>query len=856
MSGACPVIVTPGGTPAARRATIDHLAAGGHEVLTDDAAPATAAIRALAATATAARCVVVPAGMTPPASTIEALAAAGQSVALAARRDCLAAPRAVLAALPDYDVRRGAWHDRIAGGIELVDLEPGPRRPALAASVVICTRNRPEGVARAVGAVLAGGLPDGGEIVVVDSASDDPASLATVRALVAAHGSVRLAVAPRPGVSVARQAGAEAARCAIIAYLDDDAVPGAGWLAAILDAFSDPGIAIVGGPIFPAWDGQVPDEQVLPRRFEGYLGILDLGDAERDFRPDESPWGATYAIRASALAAIGGFDPELGIGPDVRIGGEEPNVTERVVRAGLGRVRYLPAAGVYHDTPASRAEPGFLMISGFKSGAEQIRMARQRGELTPAGAMAWAQAAAGQIAPLLPARVIGADEGVARFARAPLSLVDRVTACFALGELAGAMAELGEERVTLPDGRGIHFAARHVLGVVPRPADDPPALRAARKVPDADRVLLAFETLPVPSTCGAYLRCYEMLLALARLGQAPVLLALGDGPDDTVAELEAAGVEVVLAGRAPQPAAVVDTTVRRGFAVALLSFFHVAEPLVGLLRRLAPETRIVVDSVDIVYRRLQRQADVTGLPEDRRAAAETRTRELEVYRRADVVLAITEEEQELLAEDLPGIPVGVVPNVHRLPADVAPLAGRRGALFLGTYWHPPNVDAVHVLGSEVLPRLRALGYDEPVAIAGSRLDEALASDARRYGLEVLGFLESVPEELARRRVSVAPLRFGAGLKGKVGEALGCGLPVVGTPIAAEGYRDPARGMLVCDDWDAFAGAIVRLSDGDRLWQELSAGGRALVAETLGPDRCQRELAELVEYLGARVARAA
>jgi glycosyltransferase involved in cell wall biosynthesis/GT2 family glycosyltransferase len=850
------VLIPPGGSRAARAFTRDAARAAGFEPV-DCAGPASDAIRTAAAAAEGTTCLAIPPGLALDADAIGVLAAAGSTrvVAASIRRDCLAGPRAAFAGLASFDAWRGAWHDRLdaAATIQVSGVRRWASEPV---SVVICTRNRAAGLERAVEAVIAAGLPDGCEIVIADSASDDPAAIDAARALAARHAVVRLVVAPRPGVSVARQAGAEAAACPLIAYLDDDAVPGPGWLGAIGDAFGDPSVAIVGGPIFPHWIGPIPGEEALPRRFQGYLGILDLGETDGEFPATESPWGASYAIRASALAAIGGFDAELGIGPDVRIGGEEPDVTERVRRAGLGLVGYVPAAGVYHDTPASRAEPPFLMVSGFKSGAEQIRMARQHGRLDPQRTLTWAQSAAAQIAPLLPAAALTADQAVARFARAPLGLVEQVTACFALGELAGAVAELGEITAVLGGGRELRFEPRHALGVVTSPEAPPAALAAAGGVPGRDRVLLAFETLPVPSTCGAYLRCHEMLLALARLGRAPVLLALGDGPDTAVAELEEAGVEVVLAGRAPQPGAVIDAVLRRGFGIAILSFFHVAEPLVPLLRQLAPETRIVVDSVDIVYRRLDRQAAVTGLATDRQAAAATRERELGVYRRADVVLAITEEEQELLAEDLPGIPVGVVPNVHRLPPDVPPLAGRRGTLFLGTYWHPPNVDAVHVLGREVLPRLRATGYADPVAIAGSRLDEALADAARGYGLDVLGFLESVPDELARRRLSVAPLRYGAGLKGKVGEALGCGVPVVGTSIAAEGYAGPERGMRVADDWDAFAAAIVELSGDDELWHELSSGGRRLVSETLGPERCERELADLIEHLQAELGRAA
>jgi glycosyltransferase involved in cell wall biosynthesis len=96
-------------------------------------------------------------------------------------------------------------------------------------------------------------------------------------------------------------------------------------------------------------------------------------------------------------------------------------------------------------------------------------------------------------------------------------------------------------------------------------------------------------------------------------------------------------------------------------------------------------------------------------------------------------------------------------------------------------------------------------------------------------------------ELAVRRISIAPLRFGAGLKGKVGESLAAGVPVVGTTIAAEGFDRPERGMLIADTAAAFAEAVVRLSTGDELWGRLSAGGRELVSETLGLGACETAL---------------
>jgi glycosyltransferase involved in cell wall biosynthesis len=106
-------------------------------------------------------------------------------------------------------------------------------------------------------------------------------------------------------------------------------------------------------------------------------------------------------------------------------------------------------------------------------------------------------------------------------------------------------------------------------------------------------------------------------------------------------------------------------------------------------------------------------------------------------------------------------------------------------------------------------------------------------------------------ELAARRISIAPLRFGAGLKGKVGESLAAGVPVVGTTIAAEGFDRPERGMLIADDAAGFARAVMRLEADDGLWARLSAGGRELVSETLGLGACDAALERIIGSLTLR-----
>lgn len=364
----------------------------------------------------------------------------------------------------------------------------------------------------------------------------------------------------------------------------------------------------------------------------------------------------------------------------------------------------------------------------------------------------------------------------------------------------------------------------------------------------SETVLMWYPELPDPDRSSGHRRAFEVLRSLARLGCRPALLTFESaGADGAMARLEDDGVEVCAADR---PGVDVMALLHRGFSVAIVSFFDVAERAIPLIRSASPATRIVVDTVDIHYRRLERAAVLEGNPEALAGIPALRRRELGVYALADLVLAVSEEEQELLCEQLSAVPVAVVPNVHHVADSAPPVQGRSGAIFVGGYGHPPNVDAVRFLGDEILPRLRALGYQDPVAVAGSRMPADLAAHARRSGLDVLGFLASVERELDRRRLSIAPLRYGAGLKGKVGEALAAGLPVVGTTIAAEGYAHPERGMLVEDGPDGFARAMVRLSTDDELWTRLSEGGRSLIGEQLGPARCDRELGDVLEHLFA------
>ncbi len=186
----------------------------------------------------------------------------------------------------------------------------------------------------------------------------------------------------------------------------------------------------------------------------------------------------------------------------------------------------------------------------------------------------------------------------------------------------------------------------------------------------------------------------------------------------------------------------------------------------------------------------------------------------------------------------PGLRTEVVPTVHP-PCPRGPrFDEREHLLFVGNFLHKPNADAVRFYAREVLPRVReSLPHVELLLIGENAPAEFNADE----GVRALGYVPDIEPLLARARVSVAPLRFGAGINGKIGEAMAHGLPVVTTTIGAAGLalRDGVE-ALIADSPEELAAATVRLYTDASLWNRLSEAGRAHVERNFSP-RVVREV---------------
>jgi O-antigen biosynthesis protein len=278
------------------------------------------------------------------------------------------------------------------------------------------------------------------------------------------------------------------------------------------------------------------------------------------------------------------------------------------------------------------------------------------------------------------------------------------------------------------------------------------------------------------------------------------------------------------------------------FEILWISFYDLALLYMHQIRAVQLADRIIVDTVDAHSLRETRAAMLCGSEAKRRRARLTRIREQDAYDRADAIVAVSEPDAAYIAHQVINRPVFIVGNVHRI-GNVAPLppAGRNDLAFVGGYGHAPNIDAVLYFIQSILPRILSSVPRARFLVIGSRA-EIITNLPQSERILLIGHVGVVERYLYRCHALVAPLRFGAGIKGKICQAMAIGLPVVTTSIGAEGLgvRD-GQHLLVRDDASTFADAVERLCFDEILWRRLSRTSIAHVDECFRPAVAKSQL---------------
>jgi glycosyltransferase involved in cell wall biosynthesis len=386
--------------------------------------------------------------------------------------------------------------------------------------------------------------------------------------------------------------------------------------------------------------------------------------------------------------------------------------------------------------------------------------------------------------------------------------------------------------------------------IVPAVAEGRPS--APAPTPSRSRALVVEHRIPTPDRTSGSTRLAAIIEAIVARGWEVTVASHARREDyhwvlsDVEAELPR--YEQALASQGVRtifgPAAIAEHLREHGGGeeMVFLSYPEVMHHYAPLVRTAAPSALLVYDTVDLHGLRFRREAESKGGDLDLLGKADLydamESANLEI---ADLSIAITDVEAEEIRRRRPDARVAVVPNIHAARREAPGFAERRGLLFIGHYLHAPNEDAMRYFVAEVLPRIERRLNEPILYMLGSSITESVRALARR-NVEAVGFVEDPTPWFDQCRVFVAPLRFGAGMKGKIGQSMSLGLPVVTTSIGAEGMRiESGVHALVADDPEAFAEAVARVHEDPGLWARLAAGGTDLIERNFSAEAAGTEI---------------
>ena len=246
----------------------------------------------------------------------------------------------------------------------------------LTASVIVCTRNRADDLAELLANLSAQRTQSDleWEIVVVDNASDDATPRVVARVAEKCRVEVRYVHEPRLGLSRARNRGWREARGAIAVYVDDDVVPGPNWLREHVASYDAPRVAATSGRLFP-----LVDEPSLAALHPAWLLHYRFDYGERR-APLTTLSGGNMSFRREILAALGGFDEELGRMGDCLLAGDEVGIGRAIRRfPGRWRIEYVPGAVVHHKVEATGLDDDLLEKRNYCGGVSNACIDRKAG---------------------------------------------------------------------------------------------------------------------------------------------------------------------------------------------------------------------------------------------------------------------------------------------------------------------------------------------------------------------------------------------------------------------------------------------------------------------------------------------
>jgi GT2 family glycosyltransferase/glycosyltransferase involved in cell wall biosynthesis len=289
------------------------------------------------------------------------------------------------------------------------------------------------------------------------------------------------------------------------------------------------------------------------------------------------------------------------------------------------------------------------------------------------------------------------------------------------------------------------------------------------------------------------------------------------------------------------------------YDLVILCRAEVAKNTIHFIKRYCIKAKIIYHVVDLHFLRLESEFALTKNHDTYVKATKMKALELFLIKEADVTTVLSEYEFEILNKECKyGCAIRLLPFVRNDELTDNEFYQRSGILFIGGYKHEPNIDAAKHLALEIMPYLRKLLPGITLVIAGSNTPKSIYA-LEMSDIKVLGYVEKLMPILNDARILVAPLRYGAGIKGKVASAMNAGLPVVASPIAAEGMDlQSFHDLIIAEGPEKIAEGIAYLYSNEELWNEIRANAFIHAKKKWGIETGWSNLAEILEQLDLKI----
>ncbi len=336
---------------------------------------------------------------------------------------------------------------------------------------------------------------------------------------------------------------------------------------------------------------------------------------------------------------------------------------------------------------------------------------------------------------------------------------------------------------------------------------------------------------PEPMSSAAGLRTREMSSFLQRLGYEVVGIAPGPASEHS-SNWTKTGVRTLSCD--PNQSSIEQTFALLKPEVVIYDRFYMEEQYGWRARELWPEALHILDTSDIhCIRRARQRAVAANLPWPEvmtppvEMFEEDILREMAALHRVDVSLVVSSFEQQWLeSQGLDAERILLLPFSSEIEIKVVPFEERQGFCFLGNFLHAPNLDAVKWLESELWPALRQKMPKAELHLYGAYPPQVVTRHKGKDGIYSHGAVDDHRKALSQHKALIAPLRYGAGIKGKVLEAWATGTPAIGTPITFEGICNGHPQFMNATE---FVEQVTKLEDAD-FWKTSIEQGQAILTQ--------------------------